>query len=64
MSLGESTKYTSRPEPAKSFFSFKALPTKTFADEFNKVEMHFNQGLQLSDWLDIRVDEPALQENG
>ena len=33
-------------------------------DELDKVEMYLSQGLQLSDWLDIRVDEPALQKNG
>lgn len=38
---------------------------KTSLDKLDKVERHFNQGTQLSDWLGIRVYEPQfVQENG
>ena len=46
---------------AKSFFKLRKTPTncvKTSLDEIEKVEMHLNKGVAVSDWLGIRVYIP------
>ena len=46
---------------AKSFFKLRETPTncvKTSLDEIEKVEMHLNKGVAVSDWLGIRVYIP------
>ena len=49
---------------AKSFFKLRNTPTncvKTSLDELEKVEMHLNAGVAVTNWLGIRVYIPELQ---
>jgi len=54
-------------ELAKNYLKFRTVPPnvgKTSLDELDKIERHFNQGKELTDWLGIRVYEPEHEENG